>query len=564
MSLITFSLRLAQRYGPLYNALSGSSGRIKWSVFVAGIIAIFFAMMQPCFASSCGGVVVPAGFKCEVFVNSSGMSNSYTSGMAFDSSGNMYYTTGWNRDIRVIDKSGLPITTISSNYFWYSNDVIFDDKGTLFFSDDNAFGYKGAVFRDPAGENKVLSIGFPNEKVPYGDPWGMAFPSNSNIAAGFVNGLYVANGSSEYCGGGAGCSSGIFLITDLYGDPVSTVFLDTAYSGKPHPIVDAMSLAFGPGGAFGNNLYVADINYVSTDGAVYTVNPSGDVELFAGGTAGSLMLPVDLVFSQNSPFGDFLYVSTLTGKIVRIDSSNGIENFVASPSSLGPIAFGPDGCLYAGELGGRILRICSLNQSPVANAGPDQTIQLQSCSGITATPVTLDGSASYDPDGDALTYKWTWVGGSADGVNPTINLPYGKTTVTLAVDDGKGGASSDTVDISIVDTAVPTLNVTVNPNILWPPNHKYVEVLPSLAVNDACIETTKVELVSVTSSEPDNGLGDGDTANDIVINADGSILLRAERSGRGDGRIYTITYRATDAAGNSTTASATVTVPHNK
>jgi len=39
-------------------------------------------------------------------------------------------------------------------------------------------------------------------------------------------------------------------------------------------------------------------------------------------------------------------------------------------------------------------------------------------------------------------------------------------------------------------------------------------------------------------------------------------LLRAERAGTGDGRVYTITYRAIDAAGNSAEASCVVTVPH--
>jgi hypothetical protein len=97
--------------------------------------------------------------------------------------------------------------------------------------------------------------------------------------------------------------------------------------------------------------------------------------------------------------------------------------------------------------------------------------------------------------------------------------------------------------------------------MLWPPNHKMATITPSVAVTDANPGTT-VKLVSVTSSEPDNGLGDGDTANDIVINADGTMLLRAERSGAGSGRVYTITYQATDIAGNTSVASATVTVPH--
>lgn len=207
--------------------------------------------------------------------------------------------------------------------------------------------------------------------------------------------------------------------------------------------------------------------------------------------------------------------------------------------------------------------ICiSQNNPPVANAGYDQTIELRSCSGITATSVTLDGSASYDPDGDALSYLWTWPGGSATGVNPVISVPYGTTTVTLTVDDGKGETSTDSINITVADTTPPSINLSATPNLLWPPNHKYVNVTPLVSVSDACTEKTKVVLISVTSNEPDNGLGDGDTANDIVINPDGSILLRAERSGTGSGRLYTITYRATDIAGNETIASTAVSVPH--
>jgi len=65
----------------------------------------------------------------------------------------------------------------------------------------------------------------------------------------------------------------------------------------------------------------------------------------------------------------------------------------------------------------------------------------------------------------------------------------------------------------------------------------------------------------VTSNEPDNGEEDGNTVNDIVIVDDFHFELRAERSGVGTGRVYTITYLVTDACGNSTLASATVTVP---
>jgi hypothetical protein len=66
---------------------------------------------------------------------------------------------------------------------------------------------------------------------------------------------------------------------------------------------------------------------------------------------------------------------------------------------------------------------------------------------------------------------------------------------------------------------------------------------------------------SVASSEPDNGLGDGDTAGDIQITGDLTLNLRAERSGRGDGRVYTITVDVSDAYGHTVTRTCTVSVP---
>lgn len=113
------------------------------------------------------------------------------------------------------------------------------------------------------------------------------------------------------------------------------------------------------------------------------------------------------------------------------------------------------------------------------------------------------------------------------------------------------------------DLEPPDLSLTVIPDTLWPPEHRMVEITPHITVSDNEDESPELSLDSVTSSEPDDapGAGDGHTTGDIKVTDEGKIFLRAERAATGDGRIYTITYTATDASGNTSSTSAIVTVP---
>ena len=143
-------------------------------------------------------------------------------------------------------------------------------------------------------------------------------------------------------------------------------------------------------------------------------------------------------------------------------------------------------------------------------------------------------------------------------------FPIGSTIVTWTATDASSNSNTDTQNVSIVDTTPPTLTFEVIPTTLWPPNHKMEEINPTVTVSDICDPDPEVTLVSITSSEHDNGLGDGDKPNDIQINDDYSYMLRSERSGIGQGRVYTIIYEATDDAGNVTSENAEVIVPHDK
>lgn len=116
------------------------------------------------------------------------------------------------------------------------------------------------------------------------------------------------------------------------------------------------------------------------------------------------------------------------------------------------------------------------------------------------------------------------------------------------------------------DVTAPGLTITLTPDALRPANHRLAPVSAQVRVSDDTDPSPSVTLLSITSNEPDNGTGDGDDPNDIQGAAFGTddreFLLRAERAGKGNGRVYTVTYQARDAAGNTTTASARVIVPH--
>jgi len=211
------------------------------------------------------------------------------------------------------------------------------------------------------------------------------------------------------------------------------------------------------------------------------------------------------------------------------------------------------------------------NQPPTANAGPDQTVSVgPDC----MATVTLDGWGFSYPAGDPVTFQWAWNGGSEVGESPIINLPLGTHTISLIVNDGNVNSEPDTVDVTVIDQTLPEITLSVSPNTLWPPNHKMVPIAVLITATDSCDPNPILQLKSITMNEGeetntydpawDNTLGDGRTLDDIQVDESGNISLRAERSGTGMGRIYIITYSVTDASGNTATASATVTVPHNQ
>jgi len=215
---------------------------------------------------------------------------------------------------------------------------------------------------------------------------------------------------------------------------------------------------------------------------------------------------------------------------------------------------------------------------PVAAVAPVLTVE---CTSAVGGLVMLDGSASTDPNSSPGTndgidsFDWYVGYGTAEesylgsGEQLVAPVPFGSHAVTLRVTNRFGESSTAATTATVIDTQPPTLSVTLDPETLWPPNHRMVPVSAAVTATDNC-GSPELRLVSVTSSEPDDakGGGDGHTSGDIqgalIDTADLSFELRAERSGRGNGRVYEVVYQVTDVAGTTVLATARAVVPHSQ
>lgn len=212
------------------------------------------------------------------------------------------------------------------------------------------------------------------------------------------------------------------------------------------------------------------------------------------------------------------------------------------------------------------------NSAPVANTGDDQTKNENNT-------VELNGSLSSDPDSDLITYQWTQKTGTSvslsddSAVKPTFTAPWVSAggedlefSLVVTDNDPINPKSSvvDNVLVHVANENDPPSCDKAQPSVaaFWPPNHTMQSVAINNVIDPASTDTVTINITGVTQDESTNGTGDGDTSPDASFNGS-DLLLRAERAGNGDGRVYKVSFSATDGK-EACTGAIKVTVPHSR
>jgi predicted extracellular nuclease len=258
-------------------------------------------------------------------------------------------------------------------------------------------------------------------------------------------------------------------------------------------------------------------------------------------------------------------VITLTGSqtmTVEAMSTFADPGAVATDEELGPLPVSISGAIDTAVPGAYTLTYSATNLfkttliTRTVNV-VDTTAPVVTLAGDAAMTIEA-GSAWTDPGATASDTRAGDLTGAIELSGMVNAAVVGTYTLTYTVSDGFNSGSATRV-VTVADTTAPAVTaLSVTPSTIAVPNHKMVDVSLSYTASDLTGPT--ICSITVTSNEPINGPGDGNTTVDWQVLSATAVRIRAERSGRGTGRVYGITVTCADASGNRGSSSATVRV----
>jgi outer membrane protein assembly factor BamB len=410
--------------------------------------------------------------------------------------------------------------------------------------------------------------------------------ANGKLYFGDTNGLHALNAKT-------GTLLWNFPAGNLYGNyPV--VANGVVYTGSDNHTVYAVNASTGAKlwsfTSDGNVSAVANgVVYVTDRSSLYALN---------AGTGATLWSNTDGLYEMTSVANGVLYVGSSDHNVYAFNAKTGAKlwSFLA-PDGVGEVRNPTvsDGVLYLTVSGGTIYDPAKVYAFglPADTTPPVTTASVSGTKGdngwykgpvvvtlgatdpksaVAASYDSVDGSAypgatSLSPDCRTVAATYYSVDGCAyqpykapftikgDGVHPLL---------FYSVDPAGNREKAHKLTIKI-DATSPIVGVAANPSVLWPPNGKMINVFVTGSIADS---TSGVNPSSVTFSVTDE-YGLIQPKGQVTLIAGNkytfSVSLQALRRGNDkDGRIYTVVVRPRDLAGNTSGASATVTVPHDR
>ncbi len=194
--------------------------------------------------------------------------------------------------------------------------------------------------------------------------------------------------------------------------------------------------------------------------------------------------------------------------------------------------------------------------TPTATCTPTQTPTNSGTQTPTNTPTATPSATPSVTPTDTPTQTPT-----ATPTDTPTNTPSSTPTVT----DTSTPTPTPTNTLTPTPTNAPPVCSVAAPSVstLWPPNRKLVSVSIT-GVFDPDGDTVTTSITGVTQDEPVTGLGSGDACPDAFGVGTATVQLRAERAGTGNGRVYHVSFTATDSAGKTCAGMVTVCVPHDQ